>query len=761
MFSPSAWSRLALASFLLTAPLADAREQSLFTSSVTYCAPPESLLVERFDLAYFQANESVVFNIVVASVDSNTSVNANLLLNVYGMQPLDLTIDICSLFGGALCPLPVYTFNGSDTISLPDSLDVSSQIPGIAYVIPDLEAFAQLNLTDVKTGEVKACLQTTLSNGWSTHQSAVEWATASIALFALVLAIYHSVVDPDTSLLPTRFLDVMSLFQSIALSGLLSLNYPTLYRSFTFNFAWTVGLFTMSSSSPIQLAINQMRHSTGGSLSNVSSDGAISFVNRQLSPYNVGQSNFVLGGQSLVKTAPSLPQIDLAQMSLNTTGLHSQVLSSVEVATVTEDSTDVLQAGIPIFTNTLGIATANAFMTIFLIFLILVAIVIASLGLAYGISLALSRSKLAEKRPDIMEFHARFPSFAKAWCLRIAMVSLLPITVFAFYQWTLKDSWLSVLLSVIALLALAGFVLYATFFAIRASLPNARWTNETPSLFVAPFTSPYRSNRVYYVGPVLTTVLVKALVTAFGSTHGMAQAVIFVISEFFLFLSIIVMKPHHTRGSDVLAGYLTISRLVCSGLMLAFTETLSVKAIPRVAIGAIIAVIYSVAVIVLFLNLLVHLGLWRLIIFVCTCGRRGRTAAHRSLASHTGSSVEEKDAESPVTEKKNSVTITTTPSQYIVARPENPSPPSTESFSHYAPQSATSSTTLGETLPRRWSFQHSRPPSVSTDAMHSPAYTHRTSTASSPISAQRHSRNISSSLPTPLEEHPEHEAHAL
>ena len=682
------------------------------------------------------------------------------------MQPINVTIDICSLFGGALCPLPVYDFNGSDSISLPDSLDVDSQIPGIAYIIPDLEAFAQLNLTDVKTGEVKACVQTTLSNGWSTHQYAVEWSTGSIALFSLAVAIWQSIVNPSLALAPIRLLDTLSLFQTIALSGLLSLNFPSLYRSFTLNFAWALGLFPASTSSSIQQSINRMRHLTGGALSNASSD-AISFVNRELSPYNVVGQNAIALSQSLVQTSTSLSDIDVAEfLQLNSSGLTPHVLAS-EVATVTEDSSNVLQAGVPIFTNSIGIATANAFMTIFFVALILTAIVLGTLGLTYGITIALCRSKLNSKYPRISQFRDDFPSFARAWCLRAAMISSLPILVFAFYQWTLKDSWLSILFSVLLLIALMAAILPATFFAIRSSLPTPRWSEQQPSPAVHPLVAPYRSNRAYYVLLLLTAMTVKALVTAFGQAHGMSQTVVFVIVEFLLLLSTIVMKPHHTRGADVLAGYLCITRLVCSGLMLAFTEKLAVKAIPRVAIGAVVAVIFSVACIVMFINILVQLGLWRLIVFVACCGRRsrGQDKAHESLTSQSSDpSLAEKGvggSASSDMEKKDSATVTTTPSQFFAGRPGNPSPPSTASFIPDSPQSTTSSTTLGETLPRRWSFEHSRPPSISTDALHSPAYTHRTSTASSPISGQRHSRNISSTLPTPLEEHHEYEARAL
>ncbi|CDO76011.1 hypothetical protein BN946_scf184665.g3 [Trametes cinnabarina] len=764
-FSSVARLRLALVALFLASPsLVAARDDVLFTSSVTYCAPPESLLIQQFDIAYYAKNQSIVFNVSAASVVPNTNVKANLFLNVYGMQPINITLDICHLFGGALCPLPLYNFTGSDSISLPKSVDVASNIPNIAYSIPDLEAYAQLTLTDVKTGEVKACVQSTLSNGWSTRQFAVQWATASIALLALAAAIFQSIFGDASSLAPIRLIDIISLFQSIALSGLLALNFPSLYRAFTINFAWSLGLFSASPSSSIQHSINRMRHLTGGDLNNASSDGAISFVNRKLSPYNA--AGFVVP-QALLESVSALPRINLAELpSQNLSALSipsPQVLVGGDVATVTDDSSNVLQAGIPIYTNSIGIATANAFITVFLMALILAAIVLGSLALTYAIAWALSWTTLSQRYPRIHAFRDRFPAFAKAWGLRAAMIAALPVLVFTFYQWTLKDSWLSVLLSVILLLVLMGIILPAAFFAVRSSLPTARGSHAKAPPSVAPFTAPYRENRVYYVIPLLLVMLVKALVTAFAHAHGIVQAVFFVVLEVLLLLCLIVLKPYPARRTDILMGYLCITRMVCSGLMIAFAETLAVHPIPRVAIGAITAVIFSVACVVLFLNLLVNMGLWRLFKYVVCCGRRGRRPGDTELASTpSDSSIAEKGGDgsrySPEHEKKDGATVTTTPSQYYHVRPENPSPPST-SLS-LTPMSATSSTTLGETLPRRWSFQYSAPPSATTESPHSPMQTQRTSVASSPISVQRHSRNISSSVPTPLEEYPTYEHRA-
>ncbi|OBZ68112.1 putative flavin carrier protein 3 [Grifola frondosa] len=724
MFFSVARLRPLLPSFLLLLlPFAHAHQDSIFTSSVSYCAPPESILIEQFDVAYFPANSSIVFNVSAASV-SHINVTASLLVNVYGMAPFNISIDLCSLFGGGLCPLPVYNFTGADTISLPSSLDLTSHIPGIAYKIPDLEAFAQLMLMEVGTGDVKACVQSTLSNGWSAHQYAVEWTTASMALVALASAIWHSIVGGPLALAPIRLLDILYLFQTIAVSGLLSLNYPSVYRAYALNFAWAIGLFSAVPTSPIQESINRMRHMTGGDLANATSGGAVPLVNRKLSPYN---DVSYLVPQSLLNEAAALPRINfvnLAAVAGNSSAAvarsTSELLVGGNVATVTQESDNVLQAGVPIFTNFIGIATANAFMTIFLITLILLAIVLASLGLGYLTVLGLGRTHWAKERPGFHRFKADYPAFARAWGLRIALLCSLPVLTFAFYQWTLKDSWLSILLRV-----------RPPPTVLQALLDP----DSPPSLSVVPLTAPYQPHRVYYIIALITALLVKALVIAFAKPHGLVQAIIFLVLEVLLFGALVVMKPYRTRRADVFMGFLVLVRLVCSGLLIAFAESLGVAAIPRVVIGIVTAVIFSVTVLIVFANVLVNLGLWRLVRRLLPCGRR-RRAGEEALSSHASGSSSDSVAEKGESGKEKkapgkdeeSVTITTDPPQYYY-RPGNPSPPTSASLTPVSPEShqpsmysTSTETTLGEPLPRRWSLQYSRPPSVSESSPQTPFY---------------------------------------
>jgi len=376
-------------------------------------------LVDQLDVTYYNQNQSIFFNITAASVVRPTAsfswlfspakstaqsphlnVSANVLVNVYGMTPFNLTLDLCEILGGALCPLPEYTFRGTDTLTLPSSLNIASFIPSIAFAIPDLEGFAQIKLTEVETGDVKACIQVTVSNGWSAQQTAVSWTTAAIAIVVLLISLWVSANAPN-SILPHRFLDMMCLFQTIAFSAFLDLNYPSLYRAFTLNFSWALGLFT-SPESQVQQSIDNMRALTGGSMAN-STDSAIAYVNRKLSPYNFDASGASSSSFSLFKKG-------LAE--------GSEVLSRRDVDTVTEVSSNVLDAGVPLYTNSLHIGTANAFMTVFLHTLSLIAIFGGLFAVLYLVPRCVR--KLYPKHADACDdFLHGYVSYVRTWSLRV------------------------------------------------------------------------------------------------------------------------------------------------------------------------------------------------------------------------------------------------------------------------------------------------------------------------------------------------------
>lgn len=416
------------------------------TNSVTYCSPPEAILIDEFSIVYFASNQTVSFNISAASVvrlPFPSFIPSPLLhiRNRYQNSMLRRTsssmytecspstsrktfvpsstvscVSGCSYFSNTaprsstLGPLPTYNFTGSASIPLPSSLNVGSRVPGIAYRIPDLEAFAQLTLTDIETGDVSACIQATLSNGWSARQPAVAYTTGGLTIFALFSSLVHSILpstpfapSPSYNLLsvaPTRFVDYVLLFQQIALTGFLHLNFPLVYRAFVTNFAWSLGLFP--DSQPIQAAINRLRHLTGSKLG----DGVqnpIAFVNRALSPYN----------EILTAVTTSLTQ-NFGDDNL-LFGRDSSTQSSTGQGTpptVTLSDGDVLSAGIPVYVNALNIGTANAYMSVFFTVLIGAVVGAGILGITY-LTLAFIATRMKGNRwawADVL--HAEFRWFA-------------------------------------------------------------------------------------------------------------------------------------------------------------------------------------------------------------------------------------------------------------------------------------------------------------------------------------------------------------
>ncbi|TFK25233.1 TRP-domain-containing protein [Coprinopsis marcescibilis] len=734
MFSVLAWLRAFTFTTLLFTTFVHAREDSLLTSSVTYCNPPETLLVQRFEVEFFPRTQTVAFNLSVASVQPNVNVSANLFLNVYGLQPINVTLDLCNILDGQLCPLPMSNFTGAETITLPDSLGITSLVPSIAYKIPDLEGFAQFTLVETSTGNVRACIQATLSNGWTAHQSAAEWGSGAAAIAALIVSVIVTLWAPE-SLAPFRFLELMYLFQTIASTGLLSLNYPVVYRAFALNFAWALGLFPTSESSVIQDSINSLRHRTGSQLADSKSGSVVQFVNRKLSPYNNDEA-VTSSGSSGIGGLFRRSTEGLALSGPNALWKRSGL--NGEVQTVTPNSDNVLDAGLPIYVNSLHVSVSNGFMTVFLCGLMLFGLAVALLAIGYGVHILVKkRAEKKNAKPEESTFN--YLSFARSWILRIALICFGPLLIFIFYQWTLRDSWATILLSVLCLVAFIGLIGYPIFTIFRFVRRNSasELYSSGNQILAADGTlySQYRASRFFFFTPLLAATLVRAMAIAFAKSNAEAQISLMIIAEVMVIGSTIALKPYQTRGGDIFSTYLAVVRLICTGLLIAFLQRLEVKPIPRVVIGIVIAVIFIVTVLVTLVNFVINIGLQRL-----WTKQTDGTSSSESFSGSEGSMLEKgvKGSTDPTLTSASRVDSDEEISRAV--RPHNPTPDaSTPIDNHFLcpfPISPTASTvtsldppsnltsrdsasmTVGSLLSSRWSFSYSQPNSPTGSSAH-------------------------------------------
>lgn len=363
--------------------LVSAASNTLWSDQAAYCAAPTSgIFIQDFAVTYYRSNNSIVFYFTLNSTAAGNNVNANVYVNAYGMDLVNRTVDICSLVNGVLCPLPQLNISGEfpkeaiaellayGTFQLPDDVN----IPSIAYSVPNLEAWARLTLTNTN-GTEALCVQTTLTNGLTTELLAVKIATGVFTAVALLVGLFHGLAN-TASPAQYRWFDILFLFQAAAATGFLNLNYPSAYRAFTRNFAWSHALF---GSNGMQNTINQMRYKTGGTLSgNITS--SLSLIDRASSPYNnyVDINSIIEQVQALANALSGLGRLTGRSLSTRQQQLGGGLSNSVSNVGSTFGNT-----GIPIYTTSQGIPYPNVMTTVFFFFLAFVGVFLLFHGIVF------------------------------------------------------------------------------------------------------------------------------------------------------------------------------------------------------------------------------------------------------------------------------------------------------------------------------------------------------------------------------------------
>ncbi|GAA5890628.1 hypothetical protein JCM8208_004941 [Rhodotorula glutinis] len=414
-----------------------------YARAVSYCSDARAIEVDQFLLQYFPDETlfgsgagTISFDISAASVDPNLNAKLEFSLDAYGIDAVNTTIDLCTLLGGILCPLPTYDFVGSATLPLPAEVGDSIDIPGIGYWIPDLEATATVRLLRVEDNSEAACLRVELSNGKTARFASVSWALGGVAIFCALLSalwfLVGTLVWPSTSVLASsphanamwaslgrrkeRLLLFMSLVQFVATTGLLSVQYPRIYEAFTANFAWGLGLIRIN---PVIRSIDRMRNATGGNLTQIAgtstlvggTDALKSIFSRDSvtlpSAPEVASAIFSELAKSISSSTPASsvpPSLGARDLSIASTLVSRQlgvtsssadadppVADAIVVPDVTNTSTiDSVRYGLPHYLVNLDLSPFDGFMITFINFLFLCAIAIA-LALVGGALWALVR----------------------------------------------------------------------------------------------------------------------------------------------------------------------------------------------------------------------------------------------------------------------------------------------------------------------------------------------------------------------------------
>ncbi len=372
------------------------------------------------------------------------------------------------------------------------------------------------------TGANVACITSSVSNGKTAAVPAVSYVAAGVVGAALVVgglsavgAAVGGAATGGVGTISPSFSDVLSTMQGFAMNGMMSVNYPTVYRSFSKNFGFSVGLIPWTA---MQTTIDNFRAATGGNLT----DDSVQFLKNATLAFGDGSS--------------TNSKRSIALMIRDSISTHVGSTSSAAPS----NSTSTIQttvSGIQAYVEELSVPQANTFMTV----LLFVAIVIA----AIAVSVLLFKV--------ILETWALFGSFPKSltgfrkhyWgTMARTIVNLILVlygvwVLYCIYQFTHGDSWAAKLLAGITLALFTGVLAGFTFFIWRTARQLKRAEGDVSGLYEDKsnwlkyrlFYDSYKKDFWWLFIPSIVYMFAKGCVLAAADGHGLSQTVAQLVIE--------------------------------------------------------------------------------------------------------------------------------------------------------------------------------------------------------------------------------------
>ena len=641
------------------------RQPALYTENFGDCLGGSLLDITRFDAAYYADNSTVVFHLQGTSTVSGIMLMMQIGVFAYGESRFNLLFNPCNANIYSLCPtntsIPI---EASGLIPVSES-DVSG-IPPIALSIPDFEGQAILRIFSNATESEIGCYSAVVSNGNSFAHANVIAPIVGLFTFAALVASFAAAIYGDSvTTIRTHYAHslsifvVFSVFHHIFYTGALSMNWPSVLPAFWSNFAWASGMIY---SKQMMNSINKI---LGVNLGNTTVVGAA----------NLGASSDGTGGGYQISEVYKRSSDLVGHVFGREPATYSDIVDmfafqrhtsreltkrALENSTTGFDWYGVpVNLGLPLpgnysgFAGTLaaeGIPASNAFLTGFLWFLIILAIILSSV-IAFKWSLELlikvgwvSKSKL----PLFRRYWIGYTALAGARTFFIAFFMMMFLSMFQFvYKGSTGIIAVATLVFIIFFLGLLSIAALACFYRLRfgryrtvpdrihlertrafgavpwygfkrqhlrekedaapslASLPwwRVQYEDEDPQrisahddvAFVKRYgwlSARFRRTRWWFFSVWLLYEFIRACFYGGAAGHPMVQVFGLLAVEIIAFVALIKIKPFEANRLNALMVYLLgFSKVACVALSSAFIAEFNIPRIEATVIAVVIIVI--------------------------------------------------------------------------------------------------------------------------------------------------------------------------
>ncbi|KAI4736192.1 TRP-domain-containing protein [Aureobasidium sp. EXF-12298] len=561
-------------------------ERVISSSSLSTCMANSNFSATLFNVAFTPDNRTLTFNVVgITTISGNVTID--LVISAYGLSIFKKTLDPCQEGWAGLCPMNEGQIDLDSNIVLP--ADAISQIPGIAYTVPDLDAKVQVYVNSTDTGRATACVQAELTNGKTVDQKGVSWAVAVIAgLALLVSAITSGLGHSNTAAhVAANTLALFGYFQAQSLVGMTAVPLPPIVASWTQNFQWSMGIIRVGF---LQDIATWYQRSTGGTPSTVLSELSTESVEVQKRSLHAAQRLIARGVMKLHQLLPRATS------------------TTTDAATKT-----IVLRGIERVGFRAKIELTNIFLTGYIFLLIFVVFVV--LGVIIFKFICEGLVKMGKMKGDkFQDFRNGWTTVLKGILFRLVLIGFPQMVVLCFWEFTKRDSAAEVVLAAFTVFTMIGILAWASSKVIRLARRSVSMhKNPAYILYSDPVSLnkwgflyvQFKATAYYFIVPVLAYLLLKGMFVAFGQNNGTLQAIAFLIIEAVFFIVVCVLTPYMDKKTNAFNIAICFFNFLNSIFLLFFTGIFSLPGLVNGVMGILFFIFNAVFSLILLISIIV------------------------------------------------------------------------------------------------------------------------------------------------------------
>ena len=532
-------AKLLLIQLLLLIQSVIAKRNLVATSLVT-CKENSQLSSNSFDVIFDPDDRSLHY-----TLDLTTQIDSYILAYIdvyaYGFKIITKNFDVCSENWKQFCPVHPGNIE-IDSIEY-ISKDLTDEIPGIAYNVPDIDAFAVVKVYSANTTEYLACIQVFFSNGKTVSQTGVKWATAVVAGIGLLLSAVLSTFGNSTaaSHISANTMSLFLYFQSVAVVAMEHVHrVPPIAAAWSENLAWSMGLIRITF---MQKIFRWYVQSTGGTPSLYLTATSMSVLTQRAidytSPFWKRTENILYGNQNT-----------LIFRGIKRMGYRMNI-----------ENTAIVCTGFTFFVLC-GYVLAGFIMVC-----------------KYSFELGVRMGWINPTR--FHEFRTSWRIILKGALLRYIYIGFTQLTILSFWEFTERDSGAVITIAclfIVLSIGLMGWALFRTHYFAQISIKQ--YNNPAAILYgdqrvlhkYGFFYTMFDAAHYWWNGVLLTYIFVKSLFIGFAQASGKTQALAIFILDLFYFIAIIYYKPYLDKPTNVMNIFICTVTLVNSFLFMFFSD---------------------------------------------------------------------------------------------------------------------------------------------------------------------------------------------